>query len=62
MKGRKKRGDGLSESERSVKVGGRKVRWVSSKRGRERMVGEAIKRGENVRGEGAGVRDGSVEV
>ena len=48
MKGRKKRGDGLSESERSVKVGGREVRWVSSKRGRERMVGEVIKRGENV--------------
>ena len=62
MKGREKGGDGLSVSERSVKVRGRKVRWVSCKRGRERMIGERIERGGNVRGEGAGMSEGSVKV
>ena len=61
MKGREKRRNGVSVSERSVEVCGREVRWVSGKSRRESMNRERGK-GRNEGGGGASMRETSVKV
>ena len=61
MKGRDKRRNGVSVSERSVEVCGREVRWVSGKSRRESMISMGKERG-SVGGAGAGAYERSVKV